>query len=220
MKGKITIQSQHICLLLLLLVDHGVDSFGLAILPPALFALRTDSSLMLRKSRRTVVRLNAYNDPSASMSSLSLKNIAIPLMNSGKALARSGELLIDFVAQSTYFENTGNLASAGAQLRNSGDCIAQAAASCRFKTGVELVTDELREAATCLAACASKLQAAVEDGVTNSENGRATVVVAAIGTCHIVKQCWLEAFLITLAHSRFATLFSGGCRLPFYTLRK
>jgi hypothetical protein len=127
-----------------------------------------------------------------SSSSLSLKDIAIPLMNSGKALARSGELLIEFVAQSTYFENTGNLAAAGAQVRNSGDCIAQAAASCRFKTGVELVTDELREAATCLATGASKLQAAVEDGVitTASANGgfSATVVVATIGTCHVVKQ--------------------------------
>jgi hypothetical protein len=122
------------------------------------------------------------------MSSLSLKDIAIPLMNSGKALARSGELLIDFVAQSTFFETTGNLAAAGAQVRNSGDCIAQAAASCRFKTGVELVTDELREAATCLAAGAAKLQAAVEDGVTSENDGAATMVVAAIGTCRIAKQ--------------------------------
>jgi hypothetical protein len=51
----------------------------------------------------------------------------------------------------------------------------------------------LREAATCLAAGASKLQAAVEDGVitTASANGglsATTVVVATIGTYHIVKQ--------------------------------
>jgi hypothetical protein len=188
MKGKITVQSQLVSLLLLLLVDHRVDSFGLALPHSAFSTVRLDRSLTLRERRRSVVWLNAYNDPSASMSSLSLKDIATPLMNSGKALARSGELLIDFVAQSTFFENTGNLAAAGAQVRNSGDCIAQAAASCRFKTGVELVTDELREAATCLAAGAAKLQAAVEDGVT-SENGRAaTVVVATMGTCRIAKQ--------------------------------
>lgn len=30
-------------------------------------------------------------------------------------------------------------------MRNCGDCLAQAAASCRFKTAAELVTDELRE---------------------------------------------------------------------------
>lgn len=51
----------------------------------------------------------------------------------------------------------------GAQIRNAGDCIAQAAASCRFKTGTELVTDELREAATCLGEASDKLRLAVDE---------------------------------------------------------
>ena len=37
------------------------------------------------------------------------------------------------------------LLATGANIRNCGDCIAQAAASCRFKTAAELVIDELRE---------------------------------------------------------------------------
>ena len=48
-------------------------------------------------------------------------------------------------------------------MRNAGDCIAQAAASCRFKTGTELVIDELREAATCLQEATVKLNLAVEE---------------------------------------------------------
>ena len=39
----------------------------------------------------------------------------------------------------------GSLSAAGASIRNCGDCVAQAAASCRFKTAAELVIDELRE---------------------------------------------------------------------------
>ncbi len=64
-------------------------------------------------------------------------------MDSGKALARSGELLIDLTTSLDIYG--GSLSAMGANVRNCGDCLAQAAASCRFKTGVELVTDELRE---------------------------------------------------------------------------
>ena len=77
-----------------------------------------------------------------------LKPAAIPLLDSGKALARGGELLID--ATNTLGIYGGGISSSGAGIRNAGDCIAQAAASCRFKTGYELVLDELREGATCL----------------------------------------------------------------------
>ena len=76
---------------------------------------------------------------------LSLKPAAIPLLDSGKALARSGEALIEYTTSKEIYG--GALSSAGASLRNAGDCVAQAAASCRFKTGTELVSDELREAA-------------------------------------------------------------------------
>lgn len=80
----------------------------------------------------------------------SLKPAAIPLLDSGKALARSGELLIDYTSTSVHNLYAGGLSSSGASIRNAGDCIAQAAASMRFKTASELVCDELRESSTCL----------------------------------------------------------------------
>lgn len=64
-------------------------------------------------------------------------------MAKGKALARSGELLIDLTTKLDLYG--GSLSATGANIRNCGDCIAQAAASCRFKTAAELVIDELRE---------------------------------------------------------------------------
>lgn len=94
----------------------------------------------------------------------SLKPAAEPLLASGKALARSGELLIDLTATSDMDMYGGGLSATGANIRNSGDCIAQAAASCRFKTAMELVCDELREAGTCLLENANDhLRKAVDD---------------------------------------------------------
>ena len=86
-------------------------------------------------------------------------------MDSGKALARSGELLIDLTTAEGLYG--GALSAAGAQIRNAGDSVAQAAASCRFKTGRELVTDELREAGTCLQEAVVKLKLAVEEAVVD-----------------------------------------------------
>ena len=83
------------------------------------------------------------------------------MMDSGKALARSGELLVDLTTELGLYG--GALSAAGAQIRNAGDAVAQAAASCRFKTGAELVTDELREGATCLAEVVGKMTQAVEE---------------------------------------------------------
>ena len=80
----------------------------------------------------------------------SLKPAAIPLMEAGKALARSGELLIDYTSTSEYNLYAGGLSNTGASIRNAGDCVAQAGASMRFKTAGELVCDELRESATCI----------------------------------------------------------------------
>ena len=67
----------------------------------------------------------------------------IKTSHTGKALARSGELLIDLTSKLDLYG--GSLSAMGANVRNCGDCLAQAAASCRFKTAAELVTDELRE---------------------------------------------------------------------------
>jgi hypothetical protein len=97
-----------------------------------------------------------------------LKAASSPLMDAGKAMARSGELIIDTTNE---LENYGGaLSAAGAFIRNAGDCVAQAAASCRFKTGAELVCDELREAATCLAEGADKMTQAVTEASVDNQN--------------------------------------------------
>jgi hypothetical protein len=98
---------------------------------------------------------------------MSLKPAALPLMDAGKALARSGELLIE--ATSALDLYGGGLSAAGAQIRNAGDCVAQAAASCRFKTANELVCDELREAATCFDEATGKMKLAVEEAVADED---------------------------------------------------
>jgi hypothetical protein len=110
------------------------------------------------------VNFNAVAQSSASSIALqmSLKPAAIPLMDSGKALARSGELLIDLTGDLDLYG--GALSAAGALIRNSGDAVAQAAALCRFKTGAELACDEIREAATCLTEARDKLRLAVTEG--------------------------------------------------------
>jgi hypothetical protein len=88
-------------------------------------------------------------------------------MDSGKALARSGELLIDLTTALDLYG--GALSAVGANIRNAGDCVAQAAASCRFKTGQEVVCDELREAGTCLLEASTKLKEAVEEAVEDGQ---------------------------------------------------
>ncbi|KAL3792081.1 hypothetical protein ACHAWO_008720 [Cyclotella atomus] len=104
----------------------------------------------------------------------SLKPAAIPLMDSGKALARSGELLIDLTTQLSLYG--GSLSAAGACIRNAGDCLAQAAASCRFKTAAELVIDELREGADCLKEGVDKLyRASEESGVDGDDRLQLTI---------------------------------------------
>lgn len=97
----------------------------------------------------------------------SLKPAAIPLMDSGKALARSGELLIDLTTSLDLYG--GSLSATGANIRNCGDCLAQAAASCRFKTAAELVIDELREGADCLREGGDKLSLAVEESKVDGD---------------------------------------------------
>ena len=98
----------------------------------------------------------------------SLKPAANPLMNSGKAIARTGELIIDLTSALDLYG--GGLSSAGANIRNAGDHIAQAAASCRFKTGAELVCDEMREGATCfLEASQDFLKKAVDEADTDQD---------------------------------------------------
>lgn len=116
--------------------------------------------------------------------SSSLKPAATPLMDSGKALARSGELLIDLTTALDLYG--GALSAAGANLRNSGDCLAQAAASCRFKTGQEIVIDELREAATCLAESTAKLTLAVEEAEADQNPTLQGLVYEMVGPTKLV----------------------------------
>ena len=113
------------------------------------------------------IRTRRNDSPSSGRLYMSLKPMAGPLMDSGKALARSGELLIDVTSEIDLYG--GALSAAGALIRNSGDNIAQAAASCRFKTGNELVYDELRQAAASLAESSEKLQLAVEEAESDKD---------------------------------------------------
>ena len=79
-------------------------------------------------------------------------------------MARAGELLIELTQTPALGECYGGaLSSAGANLRTAGDQVAQAAASCRFKTGAELVSDELRQGAAGLQDAVDKLKLAVQE---------------------------------------------------------
>ena len=100
-----------------------------------------------------------------------LKPAAVPLLEGGKALARYGELMIDLSTTTTSYmgfswkafqmngDDNGDtevtktlsphIAAIGACIRTAGDCIAQAAALMRFKTGHESVVVELRDASNC-----------------------------------------------------------------------
>ena len=120
-------------------------------------------------------------------------------MDAGKALARSGELLIDYTSAVELYG--GGLSAVGAQIRNAGDSIAQAAASCRFKTGVELVTDELREAATCLEEAKSKLNLACEEAEADSDDDLKTRIVNMIGPTSAASSA-LEAAGATILQRR------------------
>ena len=128
------------------------------IIPPSSRQIKSSSSSLLfmagpSQSRAPIVK--------------TLKPASIPLMDSGKALARSGELLIDFTRTLDLYG--GALSNAGANIRNAGDCLAQAAASCRFKTGIEIVIDELREAATCLSEGGDRIKLAKDEAAADQD---------------------------------------------------
>ena len=126
-----------------------------------------------------------YDNPRTPALHMSLKPAAIPMMDSGKALARSGELLVELTdAMGLY---GGALSAAGAQIRNSGDCVAQAAASCRFKTAAELVCDELREGATCLTEATAKLNQAIEEAHVDEDESLATELGKFGGTIYLTQ---------------------------------
>jgi hypothetical protein len=97
----------------------------------------------------------------------SFKSAAEPLLVAGKQLARWGETWIDETRDTKLYG--GPLSSAGANIRNAGDHVAQAAASCRFKTGTELIADELREAGTAMDAAADCLQQFVDNDKTDQK---------------------------------------------------
>ena len=117
----------------------------------------------------------------------SLKPAAAPLMDAGKAMAYSGELLIDVTTALDLYG--GALSAAGAEIRNAGDAVAQAAASMRFKTGMELVTDELREAGTCFQEAAQKCTLAIAE----AEEDELSDMAVLLGRCwhaSVMKSTW------------------------------
>ena len=75
--------------------------------------------------------------------------------------SRSGEVLIDLTTSLDLYG--GSLSASGACIRNCGDALAQAGASARMKTGIEIVIDELREGADCLKEGSLKLATAVDE---------------------------------------------------------
>jgi hypothetical protein len=107
-----------------------------------------------QRKRRNKFRLCAAK-------SAGLRPAAGPLMESGKQLAVAGERVIAWTDRAGLYG--GGISAAGAQLRNAGDSVAQAAASCRFQTGQELVCDELRTAADCLGEATNKLRLGAEE---------------------------------------------------------
>jgi hypothetical protein len=102
----------------------------------------------------------------------------MPLMDAGKELARAGELLIDWTDSAGLYG--GGISAAGAQVRNAGDNVAQAGASSRFKTGLELVIDELRTAADCLAEGADKLELAVQEADVDDQQSLKQIAQACV----------------------------------------
>lgn len=119
----------------------------------------------------STTHLNHQHALQTTQLKMSLKPAAIPLMDSGKALARSGEFIVDMTNGLEIYG--GALSASGAFIRNAGDCVAQAAASCRFKTAAELVCDELREGGTCLQEATNKLKLAVEEAETDKNEALA-----------------------------------------------
>mmetsp|Transcript_26972 Transcript_26972/g.30851 ORF Transcript_26972/g.30851 Transcript_26972/m.30851 type:complete len:277 (+) Transcript_26972:141-971(+) len=119
-----------------------------------LFQLKFTTSFTIHPLSNLQSRQNSISHDKQSFSFstklYSLKPAALQILDSGKALARSGELLIEYTSKSNYNLYGGGLSAAGASIRTAGDCIAQAGASMRFKTASEIVIDEFREAGTCL----------------------------------------------------------------------
>lgn len=143
------------CWILLWLVASAVSAF--APLP---------SSLSIPKTATSTYKIPFYSAkilrrPTTLRLKVTLKPAAEPLMAAGNRLAALGETWIDLTRDTKVYG--GALSSAGANVRNAGDHVAQAAASCRFKTGTELVAEELREAGTALDAAADFLEQAVDD---------------------------------------------------------
>lgn len=133
-------------------VKRNTPQFTMILLPLLAVLLSTAGAFVSPWSRRT---------PSSTSKLHSLKPAALPLMDSGKALARSGEVLIDLTTNLDLYG--GSLSACGACIRNCGDALAQAGASARMKTGVEIVIDELREGADCLKEGSLKLATAVDE---------------------------------------------------------
>eukprot|EP01082_Thalassiosira_pseudonana_P012318 g11055.t1 g11055 contig48:45134-45895(-) len=124
-------------------------------------------------NKNTFAQSNLFQHSSYSCKTHQLKSTTLQSspthkqQQTGKALARSGELLIDVTTSLNLYG--GSLSAAGASIRNSGDCLAQAAASCRFKTAAELVIDELREGADCLREGSDKLSLAVKESEVDGD---------------------------------------------------
>jgi hypothetical protein len=114
----------------------------------------------------------------AAAKAANLRPASAHLMEAGKQLAVAGEQVIAWTDLVRLYG--GGISGAGAQFRNAGDSVAQAAASCRFQTGQELVCDELRTAADCLAEASNKLELGVEEANVDGQRDLQTILEACV----------------------------------------
>lgn len=131
------------------------------------------SSATLDAARRRASRTMLFAAKSAN-----LRPAASNLMEAGKQLAVAGEQLIQWSDLASLYG--GGISAAGAQIRNAGDSVAQAAASCRFQTGQELVCDELRTAADCLLEASNKLGLGAEEADVDGQHDLQTILQACV----------------------------------------
>lgn len=186
----------------------GVTFFAHAFVPPFYITIPTARSTRANHERK---RVNKYIPPLHATPPTSFKPAAEPLMTAGKSLASMGE---DIIAYSSITSTNNNddgsndatiallYAAIGADLRSAGDCLAQAAASCRFKTAQELVTDELREAGQCLQDAATKLVRTVDDDDDASARNLASSTI--FTTIESIQACG------TALEQAGATILQGG----------
>jgi len=118
---------------------------------------------------------------STELRAATLKMYSEPLLTAGKKIALAGEKILALTKEREADYWGGGLSLCGANIRNAGDSIAQAGASCKNKWGKELVVDEMRESAVCLKEAAEMIRkhqlVGGEEDVLKTMNGSTIATV-------------------------------------------